>query len=137
EMRLVLRLETAQRVADQLREEYQRAQIAEAIEVGQVEVVAWAALPLQPIGSGKAVKLMLGLMLGLRAGSCAAFLREHRNRTVASGSGLEPLLLAPVLGTVPSIQANGAKPGRRRLTPLRLPAFGGGGQRAHPVETTG
>jgi len=137
EMRLVLRLETAQRVADQLREEYQRARIAEAIEVGQVEVVDWAALPLQPIGSGKALKLMLGLMLGLMVGSGAAFLREHLNRTVASRSELEPLLLAPVLGTVPSIQANGTKPGRRRLTPLRLPALGGGGQRAHPVETAG
>ena len=44
EMRLIQQVETATKLADQLREEYQKARITEAVEVGQVEVVDLATL---------------------------------------------------------------------------------------------
>jgi hypothetical protein len=71
EARLVQRVETVRRVADQLREEYQRARIAEAVEAGQVEIVDVAPLPAEPVGSRRGLKLALGLMLGLMLGSGA------------------------------------------------------------------
>ncbi|HEX6534562.1 MAG TPA: Wzz/FepE/Etk N-terminal domain-containing protein, partial [Gemmatimonadaceae bacterium] len=45
EARLTQRVEATRKVADQLREEYQKARIAEAVEAGQVEVVDLAPLP--------------------------------------------------------------------------------------------
>ena len=68
EVRLVQQVEAVGKIADQLREEYQRARISEAVETGQVEIIDPAVVPSEPIGSGRALKLVLGLMLGLAAG---------------------------------------------------------------------
>lgn len=103
EARLVQRVETVRKVSDQLREEYQRSRIAEAVEAGQVEVVDWAAVPRKPIGSGRALKLVLGLVLGLMLGSGVAFLREHLDTAVRSRSELEGLLHVPGLALIPRI----------------------------------
>lgn len=120
EMRLIQRVETAGRLADQLREEYQKARIAEAIEVGQVEIIDLAPLPREPIGSGKPLKLSLALMLGLMVGSGAAFLREHLNTRVSRKDEMEALLGVPGLAVIPRIvvgrQLNG---GPRLRLPLR------------------
>src|SRR3989449_5532619 len=52
EARLTERVDNAQKVADELRVEYQKAKIAEAVTVGQVEIVDHAALPAKPAGIG-------------------------------------------------------------------------------------
>jgi capsular exopolysaccharide synthesis family protein len=127
EMRLVQQVETATKLADQLREEYQKARIAEAVEVGQVEVVDLAALPIAPIGSGRALKTALGLLLGIMLGGGAAFLREHLNTKVQRRDELEPLLRVPSLGVIPRIAVTGKADTPR----LRLPLRSGNG---HDVE---
>src|SRR5207249_3715772 len=54
EARLTERVENARKVADELRTEYQKAGIAEAVTVGQIEIVDHATLPMKPAGIGLA-----------------------------------------------------------------------------------
>jgi tyrosine-protein kinase Etk/Wzc len=121
EMRLVLGVETSRKMADQLREEYQRARIAEAVEVGEVEVVDHAIMPAEPIGAGRGLKIALGAMLGLMLGGGAAFLREHLNTAIRRNDEIELLLRTPSLAVIPRISQNGnaALAGPRLRLPVR------------------
>ena len=84
EARLTERAEIARKIADELRIEYERARIAEAVTVGQVEIVDHAILPTAPVGIGWAELLSLGLLLGLVLGSGGAFLSEHLSSAIAN-----------------------------------------------------
>ena len=68
EERLTQRVRAAQNVADQLREEQQRARIAEAVEAGQVELVDLAQMP-GPIGTQRNRKTLFGLLVGFLLGA--------------------------------------------------------------------
>jgi capsular exopolysaccharide synthesis family protein len=127
EARLLQRLETVRRIADQLREEYQRARIAEAVEAGQVEIVDLAPLPTEPVGSRRSLKLALGLVLGLMLGSGAAFLRENLNTAIRRKEDIERMLRVPGLGVIPRIASKTA--GLRTL-PRRARAGGPNGDRS-------
>lgn len=120
EVRLVQQVQGVGKVADQLREEYQRARIAEAVEVGQVEILDLATLPNVPVGSGRLLKLTLGLILGLMLGSGGAFLREHLNTAVRRKEDLEVLHVAS-LGVIPSFAPRSG--GARRVS---FPLIGNG-----------
>lgn len=134
EMRLVQELEAVQRIADLLREEFQRARIAEAVEVGQVEIVDPAVVPMFPENSRRALKLALGLILGLMLGAGAAFVAESLNTKLRSREDVEAALGLVGLAVVPRIGGNGR--GTKRVP---LPIGGGNGRPApdgpHRVET--
>jgi tyrosine-protein kinase Etk/Wzc len=133
EVRLVQQVEGIRNVADQLREEYQRSRIEEAVEAGQVEVVDTAALPVKPIGSGNALKLGLALVLGLMLGSGAAFVKENLNSSIHRKDELEGLLRVPSLAVIPRIAGSAAI---RRGLQLPGPLFGrqnGHGNGADPA----
>src|SRR3989475_3928756 len=83
EARLTERVDNAQKVADELRVEYQKAKIAEAVTVGQVEIVDHAALPAKPAGIGLPGQMAPGLLLGLMLGSAGAFLADRLGGTIA------------------------------------------------------
>jgi len=112
EARLTERVDNAQKVADELRIEYQRAGIAEAVTVGQVEIVDHAALPAKPAGIGRAEQIALGLLLGLVVGAAAAFLAERLGSVIARRVQVEQLGMS-VLGVVTHLdrdaKENGAK----------------------------
>ena len=109
EARLVERVENARQIADQLRLEYQRARIAEAVEVGQVEIVDLAAVPGAPLGVGFAQKIVLGLLLGLVLGGGGAFVAEHLGSAIGRREDIEALGM-PLLSAVPRCKdARGAK----------------------------
>src|SRR5690606_28691362 len=128
EVWLVQQVESVQRVADQLREEYQRARMAEAGEAGQVEVIDYAVLPVRPEGSGRALKLALGLMLGMMLGSGAAFVKEHLDTSIQRKEVLE-VLRRPSLAVIPQL---GPRQGaRRRARPGRLRRANGNGAGRH------
>lgn len=122
EVRLVQEVEALQKVADQLRAEYQKALISEAVEAGVVDIVDAASTPGAPIGEGRAPKLLIGLLLGLVAGSGAAFLREAMNTSLRRREDIESLLQVPGLAVIPRIAvgpgAAAQRTGVRKLLPL-------------------
>ncbi|HET7459875.1 MAG TPA: polysaccharide biosynthesis tyrosine autokinase [Longimicrobium sp.] len=112
EVRLTLQVETIRKIADQLREEYQKARVAEVVEAGQVELLAAAPLPAQPLPRHRGMKLALALVVGLLLGGAGAFLREHTNSALYSKDEVEQVFHAPVLATIPQFAVGGA--GKRR-----------------------
>lgn len=103
EARLATRLDALRTVGDQLRAEYEKARIDEAAEVGQLQIVDLAPLPVQPVGFGPVVKLMLGMLLGLCLGGGSAFLKEHLNTTIRGRDEVTELLQLRGLGVIPQI----------------------------------
>jgi polysaccharide biosynthesis transport protein len=103
QMRLEQRFEDDRRLVEQLREEYQKARIAEAVEAGQVEVLDLAELPVAPVGNRRSLQIMLGLLIGLIVGLGVAFLREHLNTTIIRREDLEHELGLPSLAVVPRL----------------------------------
>ena len=132
EMRLAQQVETARQLADQLRSEYQRAQIEEAVEVGQVEIIDRAPMPADPIGSGKSVKIALGLILGLMVGGSGAFLREQLNTKLTRKDEIESVLGLPALAVIPRIEHTNGRP-KSRL-PLRRSLTGSSASAAVAVD---
>jgi len=100
EARLTERVDNARKVADELRTEYQKAGIAQAVTVGQVEIVDHATLPTKPAGIGLPEQLVLGLLVGLMLGTGGAFVAERVGRSIARRVEVEQLGLS-VLGIVP------------------------------------
>ena len=90
EARLEERVENGRKIADELRIEYQKARIAEAVEVGHVEIVD-LAVGSAPLGIGLAQQLALGLLLGLVLGGGSAFLTEHLRSSIGRPREIEDL----------------------------------------------
>jgi succinoglycan biosynthesis transport protein ExoP len=111
EARLMQRVETARKMADQLREEYQRARISEAVEVGQVEIVDFATQPDVPVGRGPLFRILTGLIIGLILGGGAAVLVERLNTTVRRRDDVESMLHVPGLAVIPQIATSNGKLG--------------------------
>jgi succinoglycan biosynthesis transport protein ExoP len=88
-----------------LRAEYQQARIAEAAELGQVEIVDLAthAFATQ-LGRTRFVAFVL--FLGFLVGSGIALLLEGADRTVKRRDDVESSLHVPVLGTIPRMNSN-------------------------------
>ena len=105
EARLTERVDNAQKVADELRVEYQKAKIAEAVTVGQVEIVDHAALPAKPAGIGLPEQIALGLLLGLMLGSAGAFLADRLGGTIAQRVQVEQLGMS-VIGVITHLDRN-------------------------------
>jgi capsular exopolysaccharide synthesis family protein len=112
EARLVQQVTSVQRTVEQLREEYYRAQLAEAVEEGPVEVVDLAPRPLTSEGAGLPVMLALGMMLGFMVGGGSAFLREMLNTSIRRREDLEDELQVPMVGVIPKLK--GLPGGKRK-----------------------
>ena len=69
-------VEAVRKLAEELRGEYQRAQLTEAVNLGQVEVIDLAG-PARPVGLSRRLKALLGLLLGLAIGTVGALLVEY------------------------------------------------------------
>ena len=121
EARLMTRVETAKRMSDQLRDDYQRARVSEAVEAGQVEIVDLAVRPGRPMGARMRTKLGLGLILGLFFGAGASLLVERLNTSIRRREEIEKLLQVPGLGIIPQILPNGLVRGRLRIGGMNVP----------------
>lgn len=102
ELRLSTRVESIQKVGGQLREELQKAKIAEAVEGGEVEIVDLASTA-QPLSTGRSPKVFIGLLVGLVLGIGIAFVREHLDTTIKRREEIERLLQVASVGVIPSI----------------------------------
>jgi succinoglycan biosynthesis transport protein ExoP len=112
EARLTERVDNARKVADELRIEYQKAGIAEAVTVGQVEIVDHAAIPAKPAGIGLPEQLALGLLLGLVLGAGGAFLAERLGGAIARRVQVEQLGMS-VLGVVTHLDRDAQEKGAK------------------------
>ena len=102
---LVAQVENARRIADQLRLEYEKARISEAVEAGRVEIVDLAPFPEVPIGVGWRRTLLLGVLLALLLGGGSAALADQLNRSVHRRQDVEHLGLR-IIGVVPHAKPN-------------------------------
>lgn len=119
EQRLEERTATFERLAQQLREEFQRSQIEEAAESGDIQLVDTAVRPVVTDGIPAWRQLLFGLLLGLGAGVALAYLLEQLDTTLRREEDLEEQLGVTSLGTVPSFAA-ATRAGRTRFARLRL-----------------
>jgi capsular exopolysaccharide synthesis family protein len=115
EERLTQQMITLQEGANALRAELQKARIAEAVEIGQVEVVDRASVPVAPVPRHRSLRILLGLLVGLGVGGVAAIIRENMNTTVSTREELEEMLGVAALAVIPRIDHAGvAKRSLRR-----------------------
>ena len=121
ESRLLRETEGTQKLAEQLREEEQRARISEVAQGGQVEVIDLARLPGHPVDNGRSRKLLFAAILGLLIGTALAFLIDGMNTSLRSLEDVGRNLQLPTLGVIPSL-AGADKSGRK----IALLAKGGG-----------
>ncbi|MGH7649184.1 MAG: polysaccharide biosynthesis tyrosine autokinase [Gemmatimonadaceae bacterium] len=104
EARLTEREESFQKIADQLRDEFQRARLSEAAEVGSVEIVDVASRPRAPIGTPASAKIMFGVLLGLFFGSGCALVIEHLDQSIRGRDDVESSLQLPGLAVIPRLE---------------------------------
>lgn len=102
EVRLAQQVEATSRMADQLREELQRARIAEAVESGQVQIVNRAPMA-GSVGAPMTIKMAIALFFGFGLGIGAAFLRSHLDTTIRDREEVERIIRAPKLATIPRL----------------------------------
>ena len=102
EVRLTQQVEAMSKLGDQLREELQRARIAEAVEAGQVQLIH-AAPEAAIIGAPLSVKMAIALFFGLGLGVAAAMTRTHLDTTIRDRDEVERILRAPKLATIPRL----------------------------------
>jgi succinoglycan biosynthesis transport protein ExoP len=103
-----------------LRSEYQQARIAEAAELGQVEIVDLATHAFAT-ALGRTRFIGFFLFLGLLVGTGIALLLEGADRTVKRRDDVELSLQVPVLGTIPRISSkpDSGNHGTRGMSSLR------------------
>jgi polysaccharide biosynthesis transport protein len=119
EARLAREVETVRRLSDRLREELQAARIAEAVEIGQVQIIDLAPYGYGPLGRGTRRKLLFGALLGLTVGSFAALGMDRLNTTIRHRDEVERALGLPELATIPQLAPTETRPGRLALRRLR------------------
>ena len=101
ETRLSRQVNVTTEMADELRLEYQQAQIAENVQIGDVDIVDMAALPYRPVFGLWPIKIVIGLLLGLGVGVTLAFFREARNTSIRRPEELGEVLHLPQLAIIP------------------------------------
>jgi polysaccharide biosynthesis transport protein len=103
EMRLNRRVEALSAVSDQLRQDYQKARMAEEVEAGDVEVVDMAAVPIAPLWTTATIKFALGVLLGFLLGGGLALLLESLNTSIRRPEDIEAALHLPGLAVIPRL----------------------------------
>jgi polysaccharide biosynthesis transport protein len=102
EVRLGQEVATLRSTGDQLRQEYQRARIAEAVAVGRLAVIERATRAVL-VPSNGLLKLALGLVMGLMCGAGVLLLREYFNTSLHRRVEVESVLNVPGLGVIPQL----------------------------------
>jgi capsular exopolysaccharide synthesis family protein len=96
-------VEARRAVTDRIRDELQRARMAEAVELGPVEVVDLATIPYAPTNRLRALKLLLALVFGVVLGGGVAVLLEKLDTSIRHAGDVERWLQLPSLALIPSI----------------------------------
>ncbi len=135
EARLAQQVQAVQGMSDKLQEDYQQARMAEAVEAGQVEIVDLAELPEEPIATGRARKLAIGIVIGLLLGFGAAVLVDGMNTSIRRRDDLERILQVPGLAVIPQFAGMNGSGRIARALPGRKNGNGKGSDRAAGLVT--
>ncbi len=101
------RVEAIQRMYDMLASRFYEAQIAEAVEAGDVQIVAPAEVPDQPSGNtGRPTSPLLGLLAGLVFGFAGVVMVERLDPRIRSLAEARQWAGAEILGMVPLFKSD-------------------------------
>jgi capsular exopolysaccharide synthesis family protein len=107
----LIRLERARSINDELYAALMKAkneaQIESASQIGNIDVVDPAFIPLDPVRPNKLQNLILGVVVSLILGIAAALLLDRLDYSVRSEEEVKKILAVPVLGLIPRFEANG------------------------------
>ncbi|MFO7586777.1 MAG: polysaccharide biosynthesis tyrosine autokinase, partial [Gemmatimonadota bacterium] len=103
--RLQLRVNAIQAIFDQHVGRYFEAQIAEGVEVGDIDIVAAAATPVWPDPSYRTLNLTIGLIAGMLVGIVGALLTDQVDSRVRRKLDAERATSLEVIGTIPEIRS--------------------------------
>jgi capsular exopolysaccharide synthesis family protein len=120
-------LEAVRKLADELRAEFQRAELAEAVNLGQVEVIDLAG-PAREVGLSARTKTVLGLLLGLAIGMLTALIVEYLQPAIRRQEDLAATLGAASPAVIPRSMlppARRGSNGRSALVATADPNSGG------------
>jgi tyrosine-protein kinase Etk/Wzc len=112
---LQTQVQTYEREAERLREELQKAQIEEAAEAGQVELIDPAITPAATTGSGRSPKIAFALVMGLVLGTISAYILENHKDVIRRREELAVISALPNLALVPRFRKI---PGAKRWLPF-------------------
>jgi capsular exopolysaccharide synthesis family protein len=118
EMRLQEHVEALSTMGDHLRQESQKAQLAEAAEVGDMQIMDLADVPYSSTWPAGWLKLGLGLLAGLLLGGAGSFLLEMNDTSIRRPEELEEELRlsgVAIIPRVPAADRNGQRPRLRFL----------------------
>jgi len=113
EARLTGRVQTLTSSSNQVRQDYQRARMAEEVEAGDVDIIDLAGTPYSAVWALAPLKLGFGLLLGLLLGTGGAFLLEALNTSIRKPEDLEIALHVPGLAVIPRLTGGTPAPRQR------------------------
>jgi tyrosine-protein kinase Etk/Wzc len=111
---LLAQVQTYQHQAERLRDQLQSAQIDEAADAGQVDVIDFAESA-SMIGKGRVPRLVFALLIGLALGGAASYVRENYSAVIRKREDIERAVPAPNLAVVPKIKALAASTANGKL----------------------
>ena len=104
EERLRASQRSLQTVYENLREQYQLAQIAQAVDINVVQPIDQASLPLAPIAPDRRRDALLAAALGILVGFAIAVMLDRLDDSVRSPDEITETLNLSVLGMIPAIR---------------------------------
>ncbi|MFH0888388.1 MAG: polysaccharide biosynthesis tyrosine autokinase [Planctomycetota bacterium] len=84
-----------------LKQQFEKARIAEGEKTSDVTIINLALTPTKPIKPNKTTNQIVGFILGLLISLSAAFIIEHLDTSIRTIEEIENLLQLPVLGIIP------------------------------------
>ncbi len=109
EERLRASQRSLQTVYENLREQYQLAQIAQAVDINVVQPIDQASLPIRPIAPDRRRDALLAAALGILIGLAIAVMLDRLDDSVRSPDEITEMLNLSVLGMIPAIRLEEAK----------------------------
>jgi succinoglycan biosynthesis transport protein ExoP len=116
---LLAKVEAHKREVEKLRDAVQSAQINEAAEAGQVEIVDPARAPTGALAGRRKLQLVFSLLMGLLIGTAAAYFMENRKAVIRRREDLDRVGSLPLLAMIPKFAAQSSM--RSRLLPRSTP----------------
>lgn len=104
EARLTRQKKVLEEVYTLLQNRLKEAEIAQAVEPGDVRIVDNAILPVSPVRPRKARSLILAVIFGLVLGVAGAGARDYLDETIRSRDEVVKLTNLPVLAMIPRIK---------------------------------